>query len=81
MPPIFNDVAKVILITPVLPRDAVLGDVPPHIMLGQTAIRLADDATSLRARLARSLSPTKGSLRGTPAELSAMTRFVASAPC
>jgi hypothetical protein len=41
---------------------------------------LNEDATSLRARLARSLWPPDGSLRGTPIDFSAMTRFTASAP-
>jgi hypothetical protein len=40
---------------------------------------LNEDATSLRARLARSLWPPDGSLRGTPVDFSATTRFVASA--
>jgi hypothetical protein len=38
MPPIFNNVAEVIPITAVFPRDAVLGDVLPCIMLEQTVI-------------------------------------------
>jgi hypothetical protein len=42
---------------------------------------LNEDATSLRARLARSLWPPDGSLRGAPVDFSAMTRFAASAPC
>jgi hypothetical protein len=42
---------------------------------------LNEDATSLRARLARSLWPPDGSLRGPPVDFSAMTRFTASAPC
>jgi hypothetical protein len=42
---------------------------------------LNEDATSLRARLARSLWPPDGSLRGTPVDFSATTRFAASAPC
>jgi hypothetical protein len=42
---------------------------------------LKEDATSLRARLARSLWPPDGSLQGTPIDFSATTRFVASAPC
>jgi hypothetical protein len=41
---------------------------------------LAEDAASLRARLARSLWPTDGSLRGKPADFSATMRFVTSAP-
>jgi hypothetical protein len=41
---------------------------------------LKEDATSLRARLARSLWPLNGSLRGTPVDFSATTRFAASAP-
>jgi hypothetical protein len=40
---------------------------------------LADDTASLQARLARSLSPTEGSLSGTLADLSATTRFAALA--
>jgi hypothetical protein len=42
---------------------------------------LKEDATSLRARLARSLWPPDDSLRGTPVDFSATTRFAASAPC
>jgi hypothetical protein len=42
---------------------------------------LNEDATSLRARLARSLWPPDGSLQGTPVDFSATTRFTASAPC
>jgi hypothetical protein len=42
---------------------------------------LKEDATSLRARLARSLWPPDGSLWGTPVDFSATTRFAASAPC
>jgi hypothetical protein len=42
---------------------------------------LKEDATSLRACLARSLWPPDGSLRGTPVDFSGTTRFVASAPC
>jgi hypothetical protein len=38
MPPIFNDIAEVIPITAVLPCGEILGDVPPRVMLGQTAI-------------------------------------------
>jgi hypothetical protein len=34
MPPIFNDVVEVILITAVLPYVAVLGDASPRIMFG-----------------------------------------------
>jgi hypothetical protein len=41
---------------------------------------LNEDATSLRARLARSLWSPDGSLRGTPVDFSATTRFAASAP-
>jgi hypothetical protein len=41
---------------------------------------LNEDATSLRARLARSLWPPDGSLRGTPVDFSATTKFAASAP-
>jgi hypothetical protein len=41
---------------------------------------LAEDAASLQARLARSLWPTDGSLRGKPADFSATMRFVVSAP-
>jgi hypothetical protein len=41
---------------------------------------LKEDATSLQARLARSLWPPDGSLRGTPVNFSATTRFAASAP-
>jgi hypothetical protein len=41
---------------------------------------LKEDATSLRAHLARSLWPLDGSLRGTPVDFSATTRFAASAP-
>jgi hypothetical protein len=44
-------------------------------------LRLNEDATSLQARLARSLWPPDGSLRGTPVNFSATTRFAASAPC
>jgi hypothetical protein len=42
--------------------------------------RLADDAASLQTRLARSLSPTEGSLQGTLTEFSATTRFDTSTP-
>jgi hypothetical protein len=42
---------------------------------------LKEDATSLRARLARSLWPPNGFLRGTPVDFFATTRFAASAPC
>jgi hypothetical protein len=42
---------------------------------------LKEDATSLRARLARSLWPPGGSLRGTPVDFSATIRFAASVPC
>jgi hypothetical protein len=42
---------------------------------------LVDDTASLRACLARSLSLAEGSLRRTPNDFSAMTRFAASAPC
>jgi hypothetical protein len=42
---------------------------------------LKEDASSLQARLARSLWPPDGSLRGTPVHFSATTRFAASAPC
>jgi hypothetical protein len=42
---------------------------------------LKEDVTSLRARLARSLWPPDGSLRGTSIDFSATTRFAASAPC
>jgi hypothetical protein len=41
---------------------------------------LNEDATSFRARLARSLWPSDGSLRGTPVDFSATTRFAALAP-
>jgi hypothetical protein len=41
---------------------------------------LKEEATSLRARLARSLWLPDGSLRGTPVDFSAITRFAASAP-
>jgi hypothetical protein len=41
---------------------------------------LKEDATSLRARLARLLWPPDGSLQGTPVDFSATTRFAASAP-
>jgi hypothetical protein len=41
---------------------------------------LKEDATSLRARLARSLWPPDGSLQGTPVDFSATTKFAASAP-
>jgi hypothetical protein len=41
---------------------------------------LNEDATSLRACLARSLWPPDGSLRGTPVDFSATTRFAALAP-
>jgi hypothetical protein len=41
---------------------------------------LADGAASLRARLARSLSPTEGSLSRTPVDFSVTTRFATSAP-
>jgi hypothetical protein len=42
---------------------------------------LNEDATLLRARLARSLWPPDDSLRGTSVDFSATTRFAASAPC
>jgi hypothetical protein len=42
---------------------------------------LNEDATSLWARLARSLWPPDGSLRGTSIDFSTTTRFTASAPC
>jgi hypothetical protein len=42
---------------------------------------LNEDATSLWTRLARSLWPLDGSLRGTPVDFSATIRFAASAPC
>jgi hypothetical protein len=42
---------------------------------------LKEDATSLGTRLARSLWPPDGSLRETPVDFSAMTRFATSAPC
>jgi hypothetical protein len=42
---------------------------------------LKEDATSLRARLARSLWPPDDSLRGTSVDFSATTRFAALAPC
>jgi hypothetical protein len=35
---ILNDIAEVVLITVTLPRSAVLGDVPPRIVLEQTMI-------------------------------------------
>jgi hypothetical protein len=41
---------------------------------------LAEDVTSLRACLARSLWPAEGSLRGPLADFSAITWFTASAP-
>jgi hypothetical protein len=49
--------------------------------LAKRRLVLNEDATLLQARLARSLWPPDGSLRGTPVNFSAMTRFVASAPC
>jgi hypothetical protein len=45
--------------------------------LAKRRLGLNEDATSLRARLARSLWPPDGSLRGTPVDFSATTRFAA----
>jgi hypothetical protein len=42
---------------------------------------LNEDATSLQARLARSLWPPYGSLQGMSVDFSATIRFAASAPC
>jgi hypothetical protein len=44
-------------------------------------LALKEEATSLRARLAQSLWPPDGSLRGMPVDFSATTRFAASTPC
>jgi hypothetical protein len=49
--------------------------------LAKRRLGLNEDATSLRARLARSLWPPDGSLWGTPVDFSATTRFATSAPC
>jgi hypothetical protein len=79
MPPIFNDIAEVIPFTAVFPRDAVLGDASLCIMLGQMAIWTCRRRSLTLGCLTRSLLLIEGSLRGTPADFSAETRFAASA--